>query len=954
MPLALRAILLVLLALLPAALVLAHQAREARDARRAAVEAEALRLALLVAGEQNRMFEGARQLLAAMAAHETVRAARPSEACDGYMGRVLESFPRYVSAQAIALDGRTLCAPRPDLFRTDLSDRPYFREALARDGFALGDYAVGRGTGAPSLHAALPFRDAAGAVAGVLVVGLSVEWLNAALSRLPLPGNATLLVVDRAGVVVARSPDPAGFVGRALPNLRREILEAGAPGVTGIIAADGVRRVLGYVPLKSDPVGLYIGAAIDPSAPEAAATAAMWRSAALIAISLALGFGLLLAAFQGAVSRPVETLLAAVARWRAGDWSARADGAAAGGGEFARLSAAFNALAETVEDRDRARERSDLRLRALIELSPQVVFLADAEGRVTWVNSHWERATGQPRDEALGAGWAAALHPDDRPGMSAAWEGAVAAARAGEPVLFERGFRLRDGQRPGQWRWFLGKAAPAREVGRAVAWTGVVSDVDALKRAEAAAEANAARLEATYAAAPVGLALFGPDLRFVAINDAMAALNGRPKDAHLGRTIAEAAPHVAPAIEPLLRRVLDAGEAVDGLELTLPAAAGKPDQARLCSYHPLRDAAGEVVGVSASVVDITARRRAEQTERLLMREVDHRARNALAVVRSLVRLSAAAARDDPATLVEALEGRVSAMARAHTLLSNSRWSGGDLRRLARDELAAHGDAAGAEGPDATLTAEAVQPMAMALHELVTNASKHGALSAPGGRVSLRWEGAEGGGLRMEWVERGGPPVAGPPARTGFGLRLVEANLAGLLDGAAEWRWERAGLRCALRIGAAALLCAPSPAEAAAPPVPAVPPPGPAAARRRLDGARVLLVEDEVLVALEVARTLEAAGCSVAGPAYSLEEGLALADAGGLDAAVLDLNLRGRTSLPILEALRGRGVPCLITSGYGEAPEGHADVPVLEKPVPAARLLSAVEQALARNRAAAAE
>ncbi len=110
----------------------------------------------------------------------------------------------------------------------------------------------------------------------------------------------------------------------------------------------------------------------------------------------------------------------------------------------------------------------------------------------------------------------------------------------------------------------------------------------------------------------------------------------------------------------------------------------------------------------------------------------------------------------------------------------------------------------------------------------------------------------------------------------------------------------------------------------------------------------------MLVALEVARTLEAAGCSVAGPAYSLEEGLALADAGEFDAAVLDLNLRGRTSVPILDALRERGVPCLITSGYGEPPEGHADVPVLEKPVPAARLLTAVEQALARRRAEAAE
>ncbi len=462
----------------------------------------------------------------------------------------------------------------------------------------------------------------------------------------------------------------------------------------------------------------------------------------------------------------------------------------------------------------------------------------------------------------------------------------------------------------------------------------------------------------------------------------------------------------------------------------------------------MRDVAGEVVGVSASVVDITARRRAEQTERLLMREVDHRARNALAVVRSLVRLSATEANGgDPAGLVEVLEGRISAMARAHTLLSNARWSGGDLRQLVTEELAAHAPAvAAADGPDATLAAEAVQPLAMALHELVTNAAKHGALSRPEGRITLRWMPAEGGGLVVEWVERGGPRLEGPPARGGFGLRLVEANLTGLLDGAGEWHWEPEGLRSVLRIGPAALLAGPAatPPEATAPagttpgviapeftapgfsgseltppdvtasaaslanvtvadatvadaavtdaavtdatladatladmtlanmtlanmtlegatPATAAPsqaaqaeaaPPAapPAAPRRRLDGARVLLVEDEVLVALEVARLLESAGCSVAGPAFTLEEGLALAAAQELDAAVLDLNLRGRTSVPILEELRGRGVPCLITSGYGEAPAGHAEVPVLEKPVPAARLLLAVEQAVANRRA----
>ena len=113
--LALRAVLLVLVALLPAGLVQLHLEREAREARREQVEAEALRLAGLVAAEQARIFEGARHLLSAMAVEDTVRAAVPGAACNDYMRRVTAAFPRYVSVQSVDLEGRTLCAPRPEL-----------------------------------------------------------------------------------------------------------------------------------------------------------------------------------------------------------------------------------------------------------------------------------------------------------------------------------------------------------------------------------------------------------------------------------------------------------------------------------------------------------------------------------------------------------------------------------------------------------------------------------------------------------------------------------------------------------------------------------------------------------------------------------------------------------------------------------------------------------------------
>jgi hypothetical protein len=144
----------------------------------------------------------------------------------------------------------------------------------------------------------------------------------------------------------------------------------------------------------------------------------------------------------------------------------------------------------------------------------------------------------------------------------------------------------------------------------------------------------------------------------------------------------------------------------------------------------------------------------------------------------------------------------------HSLLAEGGWSGADLRAVAERELAPYAPARGSEGPAPSpavsldgppvrLAAAAVQPLAMVLHELATNAAKHGALSAPGGRVEVRWRagrrGEDDGMLRLRWTETGGPPVLAVPARRGFGTRVVEATVRGQLGGAVERRWEPSGL-----------------------------------------------------------------------------------------------------------------------------------------------------------------
>ncbi len=205
-----------------------------------------------------------------------------------------------------------------------------------------------------------------------------------------------------------------------------------------------------------------------------------------------------------------------------------------------------------------------------------------------------------------------------------------------------------------------------------------------------------------------------------------------------------------------------------------------------------------IAGVSR---DVTERKAAEARQRLLMREVDHRAKNALAVVQAAVRL---APRDDAAVFADAVEGRVAALARAQGLLAETGWSGTALRTLAERSLASfvlagagqRGPVYELAGPAVDLAAAATQPLSLILHELATNAAKYGALSAPGGRVSLVWHlDHDAGLLRLHWEERGGPPLTRVPERRGFGSRVIHASVQDQLHGKVAMDWKAEGLVC---------------------------------------------------------------------------------------------------------------------------------------------------------------
>jgi two-component sensor histidine kinase/CheY-like chemotaxis protein len=310
--------------------------------------------------------------------------------------------------------------------------------------------------------------------------------------------------------------------------------------------------------------------------------------------------------------------------------------------------------------------------------------------------------------------------------------------------------------------------------------------------------------------------------------------------------------------------------------------------------------------------------------------VDHRARNALALVQSIVRLTRA---DNIKSYVGAVEGRIAALARAHTLLAHSRWQGADLARLVDEELAAYrvGDAdkISASGPDVSLDPRTAQALALALHELSTNAAKYGALSVSPGRVQVAWE-LQPEGIVLRWSESGGP-VTQAPMSSGFGIKVISASLERQLEGEARFEWLPAGLRCILKVpcrdnvepmlrhdGARRRL----PAESCNLPI-------------KLDtGNSILLVEDEILVAMMMRDTLTELGFSVAGPFSRVSDAMVAAVHDEIDAGIIDINLGGEFVYPVADVLVARNIPFVFVTGYGvESIEARfGSVPVIKKPV----------------------
>ncbi len=268
---------------------------------------------------------------------------------------------------------------------------------------------------------------------------------------------------------------------------------------------------------------------------------------------------------------------------------------------------------------------------------------------------------------------------------------------------------------------------------------------------------------------------------------------GRPVSALLAEGLADDWPQVLARLQH--------GERIAQFDSTRVARGGRTIDVSV-TISPVREAEGRVIGASVVTRDVSERRRAERKASLLLGELDHRVKNILAVVSAVVSQTPKHS-SMPEAFAAEVQGRIQAIAQAHGLLTQAGQGEIALRALVATELAPYKLAGNVSiaGDDVALTPRAGMALALAVHELASNAAKYGALSTPSGRLAVTWTIAGGAGgrtLTFMWTETGGPAVQ-PPSRRGFGTTLIERALSNDLDAQVSRDFLASGLQCAIRI-----------------------------------------------------------------------------------------------------------------------------------------------------------
>jgi PAS domain S-box-containing protein len=385
-------VLLVLVAMLPAFGVSGYTAYEQQRRATANARDDALRLARLAAANQERLIEGARLILGALA-HLPVVLEGDARACSALFEGFRRGSPQFTNFSAVRLNGDVFCSGVPLDRPVNVADRTYHRTALRTRQFAVGEYAVGRASGRASLFLAYPAIDAAGEVRALVTAGLDLGWLNRLAAEVPLPPRSTISIIDGTGTILARHPDPEQWVGKSGASLPAfgSVRAASGEGIVEGMGVDGVPRVFGFVSLRvgGDAGRVFAVVGLPSDVIRTEALRALWRNLALLGLITALTLALAWVGTEVAVLRQGRRLLGATRRLAAGDLAARA-GPPYQAGEVGELARAFDGMAAALEARTDERERileelreSEARFRATFESANVGKSLTRPTGEIT-------------------------------------------------------------------------------------------------------------------------------------------------------------------------------------------------------------------------------------------------------------------------------------------------------------------------------------------------------------------------------------------------------------------------------------------------------------------------------------------------------------------------------------------------------------------------------------------
>ena len=452
----------------------------------------------------------------------------------------------------------------------------------------------------------------------------------------------------------------------------------------------------------------------------------------------------------------------------------------------------------------------DSRFCEVMDAAPVMIWVSGEDKLCNWFNKPWLKFTGRTMTQELGNGWTDGVHPEDYDRSLQIYISHFDARKE-----FRMQYRLR--HRDGEYRWIddIGVPRYARD-SRFLGYIGSCIDIHSHRATEEELRKLKERLEQSLVAERAESAQRLQEAlsagSVVAFEWDVSADTTRRSDNSaqvLGLDQLTTGTAFVTRInfdDRARYMALLSGLHRDNSSYSTAYRFRRPDGREIWLEDTAKaefDAAGRLVRLRGVRVDITERKQAEAHQEHLVSELDHRVKNVLARVAAIT-VQTRERSNSMDDFVETINGRLQSMAAAHAMLSQSRWHGVDLADLIRDQLAPHatGTNVTIDGPNIMLDAAGSQALAMVVHELVTNAVKFGALSTPGGRVSISWDVPSGGdgtaNVAIEWREIGGPPVT-KPTQSSYGASLIRELIPHELGGSIDLAFDPEGVCCRMKL-----------------------------------------------------------------------------------------------------------------------------------------------------------